>query len=225
MNKPLNITFCLFVMLCGVLFLSQTCRGADDGDFQYWTGTSFSFDINKDWKFTFQEEFRLGDDADRLYYHHSDMGFTYKSFRDWIDLGFNYRQVFERDSKDRWRRENRPHLNVTFKGRLFDFPVSSRSRFEFRDREVKKDLWRYRNKFTVKLPVELTELRLQPYIADEVFINFDEEGYNRNRLSSGFSFRLSEDVAGEVFYLWQSSRAGGGREDINVLGAHLKFYF
>lgn len=209
-----------------ILLTSEICFAVDDGDFQYWSSANVSLDIDKDWKITFAEEFRLGDDAGRLYYHHSDIGFVYKSLADWIDLGFNYKQVFERtNSEGEWKQENRPHLNITLKGRLFDLGLSSRSRFEYRDRENKKDLWRYRNKVTVKFPLELTSLKLQPYLADEVFINFDEEDFNRNRLYAGLSLKLSKNIKGEVYYLWQSSKSGGDWKDINVLGTGLKFYF
>jgi len=185
-----------------------------------------SFDINKDWKCTFQEEFRFGDDAGEFYYHHSDLGFVYKGSPAWVELGFNYRQIFDRgDSEGEWKQENRPHLNVTLKGRLFDLDMSNRSRFEYRDREDKEDLWRYRNKFTVKLPLELTELKLKPYVADEVFIPLNDDNITRNRIYAGVSFTVLEDITGEVFYLWQSSRSDGDWKDTNVLGTRLKFRF
>lgn len=216
---------CFVVTIIAILSISEICFATDDGDFQYWSKVGASFDIDKDWKFTFAEEFRLGDDAGDLYRHHSDLGLVYKSLADWIDLGFNFRWVFEKDSKDKWRQENRPHLNLTVKGKLFDLDVSSRSRFEYRDRENKKDVWRYRNKVTLKLPLELTSLKLQPYLADEVFINFDEGDFNRNRLYSGLSLNLSKNIKAEVYYLWQSSESGGDWKDINVLGTQLKFRF
>jgi len=216
---------CFVVTVITVVLISEICFAFDDEGFQYWSTAGFSFDIDKDWKVTFEEEFRLGDDGGHLYYQHSDLGLVYKSFADWIDLGVNYRGVFEKDSNGKWRQENRPHLNVTLKGKLFGFDLSDRSRLEYRDRENKKDVWRYRNKVTVKLPLELTKLKLQPYLADEVFINLDEEGYNRNRLYSGVSFKLSKNLTGNVFYLWQSSKSGGGWKDLNVIGTGLKFYF
>ena len=93
MSKLFKITICFFAaLICGG-FLSQACFAYDDGDFQSWSSVGASFDINKDWKCTFDEEFRLGDDAGELYYHHSDLGFVYKSFSDWLDLGFNYRGI------------------------------------------------------------------------------------------------------------------------------------
>jgi len=213
------------VTVITVALISEVCLAFDDGDFQYWSKTGVSFDINKDWRFTFEEEFKLGDDAERLYCYSSDFGFVYKSFADWIDLGFNFKQEFAKDNNGRWRQENRPHFNITFKGRLLDLDLSNRSRFEYRDRENKKDLWRYRNKVTVKLPVELTKFKIQPYLADEVFFNFDKVGYSRNRFYSGASFTLSKNIKGGIFYLWQASKSGGAWKDTHVLGTDLKFYF
>ena len=216
---------CFYLTVVTIVLISDICFAYDDGDLQYWSTASASFDIDKDWKFTFKEEFRFKESGGHLYHHYSDFGFVYKSFADWIDIGVNYRQVFEEDSKGKWREENRPHLNVTLKGKLFDLDLSDRSRLEYRDRENKKDVWRYRNKFMMKIPLEFTKLKLQPYLADEVFINLDKEGYNRNRLYSGVAFKLSKNVKGEIYYLWQSSRSGGGWKEINVLGTQLKFYF
>lgn len=220
----LTVYIALTVILCTIY--NQPCFAFDDGDFQWWTSANASVGINEDWKCTFEQEFRLGDDAGELYYLHSDLGFVYQSLADWIDIGFNYRQVFARaDSASGWKQENRPHLNVTLKGTLFDLGVSNRSRFEYRDREDKGDHWRYRNKFTVKVPLELTELKLKPYVADEVFFPLNDDNVSQNRVYAGFSFDVLENMKGEVFYVWVTSRSPGDWNDTNVLGTRLKFSF
>jgi len=43
--------------------------------------------------------------------------------------------------------------------------------------------------------------------------------------SAGASFEVLENMTGEVFYLWQTSRAPGDWNDTNVLGTRLKFRF
>lgn len=194
-----------------------------DGDFQYWGAAGVSFDITKHWQVVFEEEFRFEDDAGRLYYQHSDLALVYKGLAEWIDLGFNYRQVFKR--KSQWKQENRPHLNVTLKRKLLDFKLSNRSRLEYRDREDKKDLWRYRNKVTVEFPIELTRFKLRPYLADEMFFDFYGEGYNKNRLYTGISLDLTPNLKGGIFYLWQSTKSAGGWEDIHIIGSRLRFHF
>ena len=226
MSRLSKITICFVAVFMCAGFPSGPCFAFYYGDFKYWSAAGVSFDINKDWGCSFEEEFRFGDDAGEFYYHHSDLGFVYKGFADWIDLGFNYRQVFERtDSEGEWKQENRPHLNVTLKGQLFGLNVSDRSRFEFRDVEDYEDHWRYRNKFTAKFPLELTELKLKPYVADEVFIPLDDDNITQNRVYAGVSFEVLENVTGEVFYVWLTGRTAEGWKDINVLGTRLKFRF
>jgi len=212
------ITIAALAVSCGVCF-------ASDDNFEYWATAGASFDINKDWGCTFEEEMRFKDGGGEFYYHHSDLGFVYKSLANWIDLGVNFRKVYSKDSSGEWTQENRPHLNATLKGKVFGLDVSDRSRLEYRDRENEKDVWRYRNKVTVKWPVELTKLKLQPYLAEEAFINLDEEGFSRNRMYSGFSINLSKKVKGDIYYLRQTSKSGEKWEDINVIGTGLRFYF
>ncbi|MDT8301474.1 MAG: DUF2490 domain-containing protein [Sedimentisphaerales bacterium] len=225
MKKRTKIATCIFIfVMCGYTY-NTSCFAFNDEGFQLWSGASASFDINKEWKGKFEEEFRLGDDGGNLYYQHSDIGVTYTGLADWLDLGFNYRYVFEKDSSEKWREENRPHFNVTAKGLLLGLEVSDRSRFEYREREIKEDVWRYRNKITLKLPFVLTDLKLQPYIADEFFITLNDDNIDRNRLYFGLPFKLSENFKTDLFYLWQSSRSSREWKDISVIGVYLKFNF
>ena len=215
-----------FVTTIAALAVSGgVCFASDDGDFQFWSTAGASVDLSKNWAATFEEEFRFGDNAGHLYYHHSEVGFVYKGLADWVSVGVNYRQIFEEDSSGEWRYENRPHLNAMLSSKFFGLDVSDRSRLEYRDREVQKDTWRYRNKVTVKLPVELTPLKLQPYFAEEVFLDLDGESFSRNRIYSGFSLNFAKNIKGEIYYLLQSTKSDDNWQDINVLGIALKVAF
>ena len=207
------------------ILLSGVCFGYEDEGFQWWTSAEASTELAKDWKATFQQEMRLGDDGGNFYYEHSDLLFTYSGLAKWLDVGAGFRLVYEKDSHDEWQRENRPHLNVTLKGKLFDCSVSSRNRFEYRDRTAAEDVWRYRNKFTVNLPFELTALKLKPYTADEIFITLNDDNIDRNRLYIGVTLPLREGVDVDIYYMWQASRSSGEWKDIEVLGTGLKFHF
>ena len=96
--------------------------------------------------------------------------------------------------------------------------------FENRFVEDEKNSWRYRNKFTVKLP-KITQFEIQPYIANEIFIDFKEEKLNRNRLYGGIFVKLYKDLKGEIFYLWQTSDKDDHWLDLNVIGSKLKLSF
>ena len=215
--------FFLVVLLLTVLF-HQKAFTFDDGDFQYWNTEEVSFKINEDWKVKLEEEFRFGDDAGNFYYQHSDWGVTYSGLAEWFDLGVFYRHIFEETAGD-WEQENRPHLDATVKWELLEFPMSDRGRFEYRNREDAEDSWRYRNKFTVKWPHKITKAQIQPYIADEIFVDFDDRRFTVNRLYTGFSMKLFKNLKADIFYLWQAKRSGGTWLDYNILGTNFKLSF
>lgn len=223
-RKLYGASACFFVVLTLFTYNDRNCFAADK-DFQFWNNIGISFNVNKDWSGAVEEMLKLGDDAGHLYYQHTDLGFTYKSLADWIDIGFNYKQVFVEQSDGRWSRENRPHFNITFKGRLDLLDFSDRSRFEYRDLEYGDDLWRYVNKLEVNLPFEFTQFRFRPYIADQVYINMDGSGFEKNRIYAGINFELSEDFESELYYVWQWRELYGGRHDLNALGFQLQFRF
>ncbi|MHC4666297.1 MAG: DUF2490 domain-containing protein [Planctomycetota bacterium] len=209
--------------ICGTL-LSRPCFAFDDQGFQFWNITKASFDINKDWKAEVEEELRFGDEGGTLYYHHTDLGFVYRSLAEWVDVGFNYRQVFQKDSERKWKREDRPHLNVTLKAEALDLDLSSRSRFEYRNREDQEDFWVYRNKVTVQFPWALTDLKLRPYVAEEIFVILDPMDYLGDRLYGGMYLDISENMRADFYYVWQSKRLGDPQE-VHALGVALKFRF
>jgi hypothetical protein len=197
----------------------------DSGDLQYWATTSLNFDLDKDWAVSLEEQFRLENDTGNLFYYHTDLGLTYKGFAEWLDLGLNFRQVDQKDSSGTFRNENRPHINLTVKSKLLGLDVSNRARLEYRDREVAQDSWRYRHQTTVKFPLQISEWKLQPYMADEFFINLGEDNVSRNRVFSGFLFKVSQNLKGSIFYMWERKKISGGRQDANIIGGNLKLYF
>ena len=196
----------------------------DDGDFQYWNTESMSFKIGKDWKANVETEFRFGDGLSDFYYQYSDLGVVYSGITEWLDVGVNYRLVYEEDDGD-WNFENRPHYNVTLTYSFSDITVSDRNRFEHRIKEGWDQSWRYRNKLTVKLPLNVTAFEIQPYIADEIFVDFDDGEFDRNRLYGGITMKLLKNLKGDLFYLWQSSKSGSGWTDCHVIGSNLKLSF
>jgi len=226
MGKLCGIRNVLFMAaLIIVVLVAPICFGYEDEGFQWWTTTSATADLNDNWKCVFEQEFRLGDDGSNLYYEHSDLGLVYSGVADWIDLGVNFRLIYEKDSHDEFQRENMPHLNVTFKGRVLDCQVSTRNRFEFRDRTDKDNVWRYRNKFAVKLPFELTALKFKPYVSEEIFITLTDNNVDKNRLAFGATFSLCKKVDADIYYMRQATRSNDRWLDINVLGTVLKFKF
>ena len=198
----------------------------DDEDWQYWATANISTKLSDKWKANIEEESRRGDDMSNPYYNHTDVGFSYSGLTDWFDFSVNYRHIREEKSND-WKTEYRPHVNGTVKWKFLDFLFSDRSRFEFREREDSDEVWQYRNKLSVKPSISFTKYKLQPYVADETFFDSDSKELNRNRLYSGLSFNISEQLKGDIYYLWQRSKSSssGKWTDYNVVGTKFKILF
>ncbi len=215
--------FCA-VFAGAVLFSAGAAFAGDKGDLQIWETIDIPVKLNEQWSVNFQEEFR-NEGQTGLYYHHTDVGLVYKGIADWIDLGLNFRKVYKEDSSGTWRQENRPHINVTFKKKIFGLAMSDRNRFEYRDVEKSDDLWRYRNMLKAAFPLEVFGQKIGGYVADEVFVDMSKKGFSANRLYAGIDFKLAENVGSSIYYIWQTSRSTGEWDDIQVVGAKLKYAF
>jgi len=206
------------------LYHANCAFAFDNGDTQYWNTESISWKINDVWAVKLEEEFRFGDNASDFFYQHSDLGLTYSGFAQWLALGLNYRGIFE-ESKNNWQYENRPHLNVVLKTKVNDIRISNRSRLEFRIRKSVEDKTRYRNKSTIKLPVKWSRFEWQPYIADEIFLEFESTEMTRNRLYAGFGGKLNKYLGLEFYYILETKKSSDDWKDTNVLGTKLKLLF
>ncbi|MBU1997933.1 MAG: DUF2490 domain-containing protein, partial [Candidatus Omnitrophica bacterium] len=91
----------------------------------------------------------------------------------------------------------------------------------------KMDFWRYRNKFTLKLPWKFTRFEIQPIVSDEIIIVFGRPStqLNQNRLSAELGFNVFKNLKAEIYYMLQSSKSSDMWKDVNVLGTKLKLVF
>jgi hypothetical protein len=195
----------------------------ENGDFQLWNTESVEGKLDDRLKVKVEQELRFGDNISELYYTHTDGGFTY-NVTEGLDLGLNYRQVFEKKNGE-WKEEARPHANATVKWSWQDLKFSNRGRLELRCPEDKSDVWRYRNKLTVSFPWKWTDYDIQPYVADEIFVDFHGDKLNRNRLYVGVKMKLIEHLKADLFYLWQASESSNKWTHYNVIGVKLGLVF
>ncbi len=221
MRRVYFVAVGLFLMFSGKLY------AYDDHDFQIWNTDVEEFKINKSSKVTLEQEFRLGDNASNFYYQHYDIGYIYDLSKH-LNIGFGYRYIEEMKNK-KFKVESDPYWIATLFWELLGAKFDSRSRFEYRHFDYQPDSWRYRNKFTAKLPWKFTKKEIQPYLADEIFIRLNGTDLNQNRFSAGFSFIIVKNLKGEIYYMLQSTKnykkTASDWTDTNVLGTKLKIAF
>jgi hypothetical protein len=208
-----------------VLCACAPAIGSDEGDFEYWAKAIFEIPVAEHWEFNLEGRLTFDDDAHRLADHQEDYLFTYSGLADWFAVGLGYKKKFDKEGDD-WQAEDRPYLNLIVEDKLCGLHIGSRSRFEYRDVEDEEIVWRYRNKVAVWSPVTFTPLKIQPYVADEIFINFDEEDFNQHRLYGGAFIPLHQQIRLELFYAWKLDKEEDNSwHDTNILGSHIYFQF
>ena len=206
-----------------ILLLSANAFAYQDGDFQVWNTETEELKINNETKMVTEQEFRWGGNARDFYYQHYDLGFFY-NLQKYLNVGAGYRHVLSK-SGDKFLVENEPYITATLLWDIVGFKFDDRNRLEYQHFDYKDDTWRYRNKFTVKLPWKFTKFEIQPYLADEIFILFDDsQRLNQNRAYIGLGMTLTKNLKAEIYYMLQSSKSVKWTE-INALGTKLKLAF
>ena len=213
-----------FIIISLALIAWVRAYAYDDGDFQVWNTDTEEFKINKDAKIAFEEEFRWADNADEFYYHHYDVGFFY-NLKEYFNIGGGYRHIYE-GKKGEFKLGNEPYITATLLWGLSGLKFEDRNRMEYRHFDYQADSWRYRNKFTMKLPWKFTKLEIQPYLSDEIFIGFSKiNELNQNRFSSGLGMNLTNNLKAEIYYMLQSTKSSDKWVDANVLGTKIRLVF
>jgi len=213
------------VMLTILLALIGVAAYAyDNGDFQIWNTDYQNIKVAKNVKLAMEQEFRFGENATEFYYQHYDWGIVF-GFDKMLDLGFCYRQVFER-YKQKWRAENMPNVNATLKFDLWKFKFDDRNRIEYRHFRYKDDSIRYRNKFTLTFPLDFKRIQVSPYSSDEIFIASDSTGFDENRFCSGVEFGLTKYAKADLYYMFKSNKIKDNKwNSANVLGTKIRIAF
>lgn len=209
----------LVFLVVGLFSMNNMARAGND--WEYWSHYEVIGSIRDNLDFKVRPALRYNNDFSKHYYAHIDIGLDWK-VKDWFVLGPYYRQVKEKKSGD-WKTENRPYLSATFKWKLCVLNFSDRNQLEYRIKED-KEFFRYVNKLTINLP-KFTRLKLGPYLAEEPFYDFDAREVNKNRVYTGVNFKIIGNLAGDIYYIFESRKGTDDWLNANVLGTTLKYGF
>lgn len=214
----------IVLVMALLLIITAMAYAYDDGDFQIWNTDVEEMKINDNSKIVFEQEFRLGDNADEFFYQHYDIGFFY-NLKKYLNVGAGYRYIYEA-KKRRFRLEREPYVTLSLLWDSKGFKFEDRSRMEYRNFQYQADAWRYRNKLSMKFPRKYTKMEIQPYVSDEMLFSLSATNQlNQNRASAGIGMNLTKNVKAEIYYMLQTMKSSGKWIDANVLGTKLKIAF
>ena len=210
-KRLILVLLALFILSSGIAAYAY-----ESGDFQIWNTDAQDLKIGKATKFTLEEEFRYGNKASELFYQHYDWGFAW-AFDKRFELALGYRLIYEW-YLTKWREEDDPYANLTWRQDIWKFRIEDRNRIEYRHFRWFPDQVRYRNRVVLKIPFEFKGMKLAPYTSNEIFVSSNSRGYNQDRFQSGLEIELNKYMKFDVSYMWQTTRGKGDKwYDANVL--------
>ena len=213
----------LIIYSAGLFLFVLSSFAYADADWGYKGKYSVSFPVIDKWEGCVISELRYKDNMSDHYYSHLEVALSYE-YLEWLEIGTNYRYV-SRVIDDGWKRENRPSINAEIKWSWADFVLSDNNKLEYRIREDKEDIFRYKSKLKIEYPVEWTALKISPYASEVIFYDFDVGRLNGYRLEAGFSMQLLKNSELYIAYQFGSDEKSDDWTDTNYLVTYLKNFF
>ena len=202
-----------------LIFLLNTLLLADNpAGIHLWHAEKFNRKISDKLSIALEQDLRS---ESSLYYVHSDFGFKYKIGTRWA-FNINFREVFE-NKKGVWVSEHRPHGTVSTNRNFGALNVSARSRIEYRIKQDKDPVFRNRDMVTIKFGQGFTALKIIPYIADEIFYDFENKKLNRNRAYVGITIKSVPYLSPTVYLMNQSDFKENRWNSFLILGFKFNF--
>lgn len=213
---------CVALLVTAAVLVCAGCAVAwADTDTAYWNELAIEGGITERLSAGIASKYRYQDNASRHYYTSTEIELNYR-FLDWLSTGLGYKEVYKL-KKAAWQQENRPYVQTEMKWKWADWKLKNRLRVEHREKQSADPYYRVRDKLTVKAPWKFTSLEINPYVADEIFVEHSEgAGFDENRTYAGVELRLAEHLRLGVYYLYvieASNREWTSR--VNVIGTAL----
>lgn len=118
--------------------------------------------------------------------------------------------------------EHRIRFDITYQKKWKHVAIKNRDRVEYRVRNSRSDVVRFRNKFTFLVPVKRDAVELfTPFVTTEPYYDFSAKSWSSHEFTAGIARKLSKSVSAEFFYVRRDNRTGAPRH-INAVGANFK---
>ena len=118
--------------------------------------------------------------------------------------------------------EHRLRFELGFAHKFKRFTFKNRSRLEYRVRNSNEDTVRYRNQFSIQVPVMKEDKELfVPFVSTEPYYDFTLKRVTRNDVAVGITRKLNDRVTAMFFTGWRHNTVGVQR-DVFPVGVNLR---
>ncbi len=224
----------LGLWLAGVFLgvFAGECRATD---WQLWMDQSLGYDITENYTLRADQSLRMKQDTSGLDTYSLMLGVRMHRYS-WIEHGGYLRYVQERKLNTKVD-EFRPTYDLSLKWSWGKTRWVNRSRFEYRIREGRDDLVRYRTRQKLILPGRIFSLKA--YGAAELFFNITaEDPWEENRFRGligiqtepdGFvrkiEFKAGRRIKSDFYLMYQQTKKFNVVTDEYVFGFKLGYFF
>ena len=210
------------LLVCAVLSVSAQAKPpVPKSDVQFWNDTSLAVPFGKKVDFVIQGTVRIRSNFQSAVDGRWGFGWVFKVNK---YLSFNP-FYFHREAKPpngKPEREERLTLGATIRYPVKKFTLVERNWLERRWRAPQVDAWRYRNRIQLEHPFQIRKAKFTGYVADEVFYDWSQHDWVRNRFSVGASHAFNKHFSLDLYLMRQNDgRTRPG--DVTVLGSNMRF--
>ncbi len=218
----LKIPVIFAVLICSLASINaQVPPLVAQDDVQEWNEVQLTVPLSKKVDFSTAAAFRFGKNISRFTDGRIHIGVIWHPNKTWTFQPF-YSNIELRDSRGRFRHEDRFSLRIGYKFPAKKFGLLHRSMFEYRIRST-GNFWRYRPSLTFEKELP-KKFKSKIFVTEEVFYDSITDKFSRNRFTVGINRTLTKKLSVDVFYMRQNdgfSRPG----DQNVIGNTWKIKF
>lgn len=185
----------------------------------------FKYSLSDRWFLSSRNLLTSRDGFDDVFFGYLDLNLGYDLGDGWaVESGYRHAWL---ELGDAWRDEYRPSGILSYRAQLGDWSFANRHRLEYRTFEngSAPDRFRYRNETRLVAPWEFTPLRAKPFVEEEIFCEFTDDGFNFNWVTTGLRWQVRDGVIAKLGYRWQAAKFADEWSHRHQLVTGLLFFF
>ncbi len=221
----MKLRMAVLVLFMIIFFVSAAFAG---GDNKYYSEFCFKHKLNDKFDVYFTPETRLKSDMGNPYYYHWRVGTTFHANKH-LDLAFAYRYIQTKDNNNQWDNADTQYFEMIAvpKTKLGSFNLSDANKLERRFIKNDRPRWVYRNFITVEHPAKIGGFAFTPYVANEVYYDFEIGKVNLNWAILGAYKKITENLTLGLYYKDETMRKGKASHWVtnHILGTNLTVTF
>ena len=211
-----------YFFLGTLLLLGNFVLGQDEETENYvWSYSSMSGNISEKTQLVFAEKLHYNVTRGQFDYNQSDL-ILYRKLHKNFSIGMAIRNAHAGRNGNRVS-EITPQLYGVYKANPKNIGIIWSNRFGYRNFDTGDKQVRYRNKLTLISPLSYTKLRIRPYVAEEMFIKLNQDGFYNLRLFGGLYLFDIRFLKVNLFYCYNMIESDDVWKHQNVAALNLYF--